>query len=151
MKRRSKEDLALIDAKAIELGHTSKRGLKNFRKNSIIIEGEVISKIFLARANSEMLVGKSKAIKIAAAKIQDQNRHNEAREIKNERVSIYGKIVRETEKAVLFSCQRGLAGMDPELFGEIWFPKSQVTFRREAMGPMDLLSASRWIVDQKAS
>lgn len=67
-------------------------------------------------------------------------------------VALTGKIKRETEKAVLFrmnySATQPFAereSLDPEL----WWPKSQTEALEDAIGPLDQLFVTDWILARK--
>lgn len=62
--------------------------------------------------------------------------------------SLYGEIVRESEKAVLFKIAEGVpqnAGQS----GEAWWPKSQVTVADDALAQLAVLVAPAWLIAKK--
>ena len=50
-----------------------------------------------------------------------------------------GRVVKETEKAVLFASQNG----------EIWFPKSQTNITERAQGDYDEILIPEWLYSEK--
>jgi hypothetical protein len=54
--------------------------------------------------------------------------------------TLTGRVVRETEKAILFREAEG---------GETWWPKSQARLLERAMGPLDQLVVPEWLHAKK--
>lgn len=63
------------------------------------------------------------------------------------RVTIYGRVQRRTERAVLFAQHQDAAGQPHT--GESWWPLSQVEVLERALGPLDALVAPAWLVRQR--
>ena len=82
------------------------------------------------------------------ARCKDMKCNECAAQSANPTVTVTGRLVKETEKAVLFSLQPQ-SYETQELQGEIWFPKSQVTVLERAMGSLDQIEMSEWIFNQK--
>jgi len=59
---------------------------------------------------------------------------------------IYGRIKRETEKAVLMSVAPQIHGHEQDLIGDVWFPKSVCNILERALGPLDAIQAPAWLV-----
>ena len=63
--------------------------------------------------------------------------------------TLYGRVVRQTEKAVLFRVAPAWNGVEQPLFGEVWLPLSQVTVYEGSVGPVDSVTIPAWLVNEK--
>jgi len=65
-------------------------------------------------------------------------------------ITLTGKIKKYTDKAVLFNATGAASFGQPEaLYGQAWWPLSQVEAMQDAIGPVDQLIAPEWLVDEK--
>lgn len=75
-----------------------------------------------------------------------KNKQEEANEV----FSLFGKIKRETEKAVLFSVFENWNGQEQALLvGEYWFPKSQAHVLEDVIGGADQIDVATWLIEKK--
>lgn len=66
-------------------------------------------------------------------------------------VTLYGRIVRETERAVLFEESITPGGLSDcyTRRGQTWWPKSLIQLHEHAMGPLDGVTAPLWLIREK--
>jgi len=63
-------------------------------------------------------------------------------------VSLYGRLVRETDKAILFKIAENVP-QNTGAVGEAWWPKTQVTVTDDVLAGLAMLEAPRWLADKK--
>ena len=74
----------------------------------------------------------------------------EAREDREEGVTIYGRIVSTTDKALLFNSLDAWNGTTQSLAGEHLLPLSQITVSERAVGAVDAVTVPNWLVKAKS-
>jgi len=65
-------------------------------------------------------------------------------------VTLTGRIVRETERAVLFAIHDDQESTAAGLAGELWFPKTHCHVYERSMGPADQVIVPEWLAKKKA-
>jgi len=68
--------------------------------------------------------------------------------MKVDTIRLTGRVVRETDKAVLFR-QHDPDNTDGAQVPESWWPKSQIEVGLRELGPLDRIYAPRWLVESK--